>query len=270
MIENPFLEAMERRGLKAGDDAIFELAKDFSPEVVLEAAAKLGLSGDAAWRKVSAGLLGDLGLPEDYALVDESVSLLKELTSKENEPEVLACLINALGSRRSPEALETLVSFADHFASQVRRAVAANVPFLAMPHNALEIVGVLRDLSQDHEDEVREWATFGLASQLYYSDAELRAPVVRPIVQRTLVERSGDRNPRIRGEALLGMALRRLHGTVERVNEELSGYSVATSTVDAAKTLGDPYLIPALRGLEAWWEEDPERLAEAVLACTRG
>ncbi len=137
----------------------------------------------------------------------------------------------------------------------VRRAVAYGL----LRHEAPEAVAVLIELSRDADDEVRDWATFGLGSQV-----EADTPTVR----QALWERVGDEHYDTREEALLGLALRRDTRVLDPLLEVLAGDEVGRLAVEAAEALGDGALLAVLKELRQWWTLDSELLERAIASCS--
>jgi HEAT repeat protein len=93
---------------------------------------------------------------------------------------------------RSPRVIDALLPFASHPSADVRYAAVHGL----MPHETPTFVEAMADLSRDSDRDVRDWATFTLAGQ-FESDS--------PSVRSALHERLADLDPRIRGEALVGL-----------------------------------------------------------------
>lgn len=220
-------------------------------------------------RKIAARTLGELGLPQGYDLLDESVAMLKQMAINETDSDVLSDIIGALGSRGSPDASSPMLSATNSSDPSVRIAAAANLPFIVDESNANEIEDALVRLSVDECDEVRDWAVAGLGSQLLFSPmSEFFHDSGRS--RSALIDRLIDLDSSVRGEALVGLARRQDPITLGALNAELSGYAVATSTVKAAELLSDPRLIPQLIKLSSWWTDDTELLNAAIDACNSG
>ena|SRR5438270_8722120 len=116
------------------------------------------------------------------------------------------------------------------------------------------------------DEDVRNWATFGLGSQADIDTAEIRA---------ALLERVTDSHNETRGEALVGLARRKDPRALEPIIQELRSEHIGILALEAAETLGDPRLLPALLRLEHDWQRDEDdhvktlRDALAKLFCPR-
>lgn len=221
-------------------------------------AKHLARSGIERERIAGIEILGELGWG-DRTFLDESVEILLELLEDSSEAVVAAAAI-ALGHRSSEKAIEPLLARVGCDNPEIRFGVA----FGLGGHDNIAAVRGLILLSADPDDEVRDWATFGLARQ-----TELDSPEIR----EALLARTGtDEDGEIRGEALLGLALRGDRRSILLVARELGGEFHGDWSVEAAEILAEPEFFPLLveqqRRLEP---EDRKRFeksfARALQAC---
>jgi len=130
-------------------------------------------------------------------------------------------------------------------------------------HPGATAIATLIELTKDEDEEVRNWATFGLGSQVDIDTAEIRA---------ALFERVTDSHDETRGEALVGLARRRDPRVLGPIIEELSSEHIGILVLEAAETLGDPKLLPALLRLEHDWQGDEDShvktLRDALQSCS--
>lgn len=114
-------------------------------------------------------------------------------------------------------------------------------------------------LSRDADDEVRDWATFQLGSQLELDRADVR---------QALTDRLDDPDLDTRCEAFVGLARRGEECAVRPLLKALKGKTVTTLMVEAAGLFGRPEFAPVLQELRSWWDVDPEILEEAIARCS--
>src|SRR3954453_12821989 len=118
--------------------------------------------------------LGDRvnGHPEEITnVVPQLVALLHDV----QEAPVTTAIIDALGKAWDEAAsLETL-RFVDHDDDSIRLAVAHAAPAgVETPTGTMLAAETLMRLSRDAVDEIRDWSTFGLGSQLKVDTTEVR------------------------------------------------------------------------------------------------
>jgi HEAT repeat protein len=159
---------------------------------------------------------------------------------------VLACSHWRLGSTAS------IVALGAHADAGVRRAVAVCLG----TREDESAVAALIVLSGDPDRDVRDWASFGLASM---SDADTEA------LRAALTVRLDDDDAEVRGEAMVGLARRRVRAVIPAVLKDLQGSGTALA-IEAAGELADPVFVP---DLERLFVADPENeeLAEALDRC---
>jgi hypothetical protein len=210
--------------------------------------------------------VGDLcnGRPQ---YVERSWDVVREHLDREDDPEVVEAAVYALGhmaandyarERMIPEARELLLAHTDATSSEVRLAVARDLPwFLGVPEDTRVLAGLIA-LTRDPEDTIRDWATFGLAQMIDVDTVDVRA---------ALVDRLADEHEDTREEAMMGLARRRDPVAKETVLVALTCDSVGTYPGESAALLGDDDFLPLLIALRDWWDVDPELLEKAISRC---
>ena len=233
---------------------------------IFEAARQLCASQDARERRVGADILGQLGLLEQ-AFHEESVELLLGMLEQEQDPDVLDSVAVALGHRKDPRAIEPLARLKNHLAEDVRFGVV----FGLLTHEDELAIQTLIELSTDVHSLVRDWATFGIGSQI-----ETDTPAIRA----ALMERVTDEDPDTRSEAIMGLARRRDQRVVELLLTRLESQLADTSGLDslsyreleAIEELGDPRFYPILARFRGEWQGSKNTylygwLEDAIAAC---
>ncbi|RKG74393.1 hypothetical protein D7W79_23060 [Corallococcus exercitus] len=187
-------------------------------------------------------------------LVARFTDVLLPALAKEQDAAVLEAMAAALGHLGDPRAVPALVPLKDHPDAHVRFGVVMGLS----QHRDAQALQVLIQLSRDFDEVVREWATFTLGSQAREVDT--------PELREALVERISEDHPKIRGEALLGLALRKDARALEPLRRVLEDGVVTTLDVEAAQALEDVSLLPVLVELrEACDDEDEDPEFRAVL-----
>ncbi|QDE99179.1 HEAT repeat domain-containing protein [Myxococcus xanthus] len=205
---------------------------------VLDAALQLLGARSAKARERGAAILGQLGGGTPAFPAECGEALLDQLR-REREPAVLLAVGVALGHLREPRALSELIHLASHPIAEARYGAVHGLAVLEAP----EAVDALIRLSADEDRDVRDWATFGLAS--------LREDVDTPQLRDALAARLGEEDAEIFGEALVGLAARKDPRAVEPVRAALSGSQVMVYALEAAASSGDPSFYPLLLAIRA-------------------
>lgn len=206
-------------------------------------------------RRLGALILGQLGVP-DRTYPAECKSILRRMLQTEETPEVLRSVLIAISHQNDAEAIPQVIRHAGDADAEVRYAVVHALT----GHEDARAIEALIVLSRDHEGYVRDWATFGLGTQL-----DLDTPEIR----EALFARLEDPDDDARGEAFVGLASRHDRRVVAALQKELTSKNVGTLAVEAAETIAAEELYGPLIALREWWDIDVELLESAIVACQR-
>lgn len=247
--------ALDERDEDHAWTAVVALHHRGSSEVLAAARQLCQPTQSAHARRVGADILGQLGVPE-RSFPDECLEILLEAWAREPEEVVLHAIAVALGHLKDPRAIAPLARGATHQSARVRYGVVIGL----LTHTEDLAVRTLIQLSQDSDEAVRDWATFGLGTQI-----DLDTPALRD----ALAARLTDVDPTTRIEACKGLLKRQDERLVAALQRELSAPSDDTTLVEAlilAAEVADPSLYPAVRALP---EREPLApwIADALAAC---
>ena len=156
-------------------------------------------SKDPLSRARGADVLAQLGKTADHtsnSFPDESYSVITDLLQRETEPQPLAAGIAALGHLDNPLAVPLITNFSSHPSPEVRFDVAFALG--CFPNEPRSAETLLR-LTQDTDEDVRDWATFGLGVLGNTDSDEIREALVR---------RLNDSDEDVREEAMVGLGKR--------------------------------------------------------------
>jgi len=222
---------------------------------VLEVASDLCGSPVSKERRLGAAILGQLGVP-DRTFPSESFDILSELLEKETDPDVLSSIGVALGHLKDPRAIERMVKFKNHASADVRFGVVLGISGYEDDLASRTLI----ELSRDEDEEVRDWATFGLGTLTNSDTTEMRD---------ALFARLSDSHDNTRGEALFGLAKRHDSRVIEPLLKQLSLRNVGRLLLEAAEAIGDSRLYPALSSLKPseYDGSDAVLLADALAKC---
>lgn len=202
---------------------------------VCDRAAAWCKSGNPMERARGASVLTQLGKTAEHptnTFPEESYLAVSQMLQHENEIQPLISEIHALGHLDNPPAVPLIVSYQQHPEAEVRFAVACALgPFANDP----EAIQALMALTRDADDDVRDWAVFGLGN---LGDADFTE------IRDALFARLKDSNEEVREEAMVGLAKRKdprvLAALIAALNQpELDGPGVTMLTIEAADLMLD-------------------------------
>jgi len=233
---------------------------------VLDSAQHLCASGTAKERELGANILGQLGIPE-RAFPEECFQILRKMLAPEDDPGTLNAIAVAFGHLDDPRCIDLLIPLKAHPDSNVRFGLVHGIS----GHNHPAAIQTLIELSSDEDDEVRNWATFGLGILTFAKSPDIIF-VDSPAIRDALAARLSDAFAEARMEALVGLARRKDQRAFDPLLEELTEDDVDEMAIEAAEELGDPRLLSALQELKHRWPESRSReeewLDKAIASCT--
>jgi HEAT repeat protein len=142
-------------------------------------------------------LLGETAEHPSRHFPEEAYAVVADLVQRETQPEPLASALSALGYLNNPLAVPIIIEFASHVNTDVRYAVACALGYFS--HDPRSVTSLLK-LMEDTDEDIRDWATFGLGSQGNADSEEIRD---------AFIERLGDPFEDVRGEAMASLGKRK-------------------------------------------------------------
>ena len=183
----------------------------------LDLGLEYSFSNDPLDRQTGTRILGELGWDE-RTFLDESVTRLIAMLADTDHQVIYSAAI-ALGRRGDPTAIPYLLPLATHPDSLIRFGVVCGLS----GYEDDDVIKALIDLTNDEDIDVRDWAVFGLGSQIDTDTAAIRQALWRAV---------DDSSSDVRGEALVGLAKRRAPGVIDAIirewrdHEEIRGLSL--------------------------------------------
>ncbi|MEV0250548.1 HEAT repeat domain-containing protein [Nocardia sp. NPDC050712] len=228
-----------------------------------DAVAALLDSTDSTTRLLAVDILSQYGYAHEKPFLEEALPLFAA-AAQDPDPRVVASAIGGFGHHYDPRGLPAVLPHITSPERGIRFSAAVALATIAGDPPAPEAVDALVLLSTDPEDMVRDWAVFGLGTQL-----EIDTPAVRD----ALAARLDDHDPETAAEAAMGLARRGDDRAVAALHTMLA-HEPSTLALEAATVLGSPEFRPALRALrddagaaESWYIAT---LDDAIAACTPG
>jgi HEAT repeat protein len=226
-----------RQGRPALEFAL-ELARDPRPRLREMACY---IVGQAGWN--DAELKARTG--QDYPRYSEAVPTLIRLLDQDSEKGVRAAAAAALGHHESLASLPSLIRAASDPSAEVRFGVAGSLGSFYEssweteegPRLKSEVTAALLRLTDDEDEDVRDWATFGI-HQGAHDTPETRARLWKAL---------DDPNADVRGEAVYALAKFGDRALIPRLEKLLrEDEQLTTRCFEAAEEFADPALLPAV------------------------
>lgn len=265
--ERTSLELVQRALVEDDEDARWQIVNELhrrGGKGELELARGL-LEGGEPEQVLACDILGQLGFAQRELGVaplgpDAAQLIGRALTS--SSPAVQQAAASAAGHLKWETLFERVIALAGSDDSEVRQAVA----FALSGREDDASVHALIRLSEDADDDVRNWATFGLGTQSDRRDE---------LVCDALARRIDDAHDETRGEAWSGLAVKSDARAFEPVLRSLESDELWLLAIEAAETYRHPAFLPAL---DRWLAtcQDPadghfrRRLEVAIRACRAG
>src|SRR5260370_28910122 len=184
------------------DDAPWEAVhklRRLGTREVFDVATLWCASEDPLMRARGIDVLAQLGKTAEHptnSFPDESYSVVTNLLVTEEDARPLDSAIAALGHLDDPRAVPLIARFRSHPNSEIRFSVACALG--SFPNDPLSVETLLT-LMVDTDEEVRDWATFGVG---VLGDTDSAA------VKDALARAVNDSNEDVREESLIGLSSR--------------------------------------------------------------
>lgn len=222
--------------------------------VVLETALELTKSDIALERELAVLIL--MCTP-GLTYKDEAVAAVKAMLETEREDGVFQALAYAVSHLDINDCSKFLARVAQSKNARTRYAAAHGLGGRLDDDLAVK---TLITLSQDSDDDIRNWATFGLHNGLE------QQPYIRDDIREALFANIDDAHEETQSEALEGLAICKDPRVLEPLIAALALDEVWHLAINAAIAIAHPSLYPALVKLNERIPGD-ELIEEALLAC---
>ncbi|MFC4263853.1 hypothetical protein ACFOWM_13230 [Ferruginibacter yonginensis] len=187
-------------------------------------------------RIIGIDILAQLGLtPRPF--FKESRKLFFDILKKEKDPKVLLSVLYAIGhnnEKLKSDEIALLVSFKDNANEGVRDGL---VSALLSVDNKLAI-DTLIHLTNDKASHIRDWATFGIGTQIERDNK---------IIREALWSRVDDKHQDTKLEAIVGLAKRKDLRIKEVIKRELLDGEFGKLIFESIEELNDKDFLPLLK-----------------------
>jgi len=226
---------------------------------VFEASKALCADHDPIKRSIGIALVAQLGLPPTTHR-EETLKIFLYLMDTEQDSYVLYSVAVGLGHLGSePRKVKPLLKLKNHPDPQVRYGVVFG---LYGEEDSLAIQALI-ELSSDKDDDIRDWATFGLGSMLNVDTSQIREALFARVID------PNDKSSAV-GEGLVGLATRHDGRALELTLRQLQINTPGTLIFEAAEILADSRLCSALvqlRNMAEYGDYARSCLEAAIVAC---
>jgi hypothetical protein len=205
-------------------------------ELTFKECIKLSTSKNPKYREISIDILAQLGLPP-RPFYKESKKLFFDLLLKEKNIDVLISIFYAISHNNDNLNLNNtkiIANFKNKNDANIKKAIV----FALLGVNYKIAIETLIMFSDDKSPEVRNWATFGLGTQIEKNTKEIK---------NALWARVEDENIHARSEAIIGLANRKDKKVNEQIGKEIAKQSFNALIFDAITTLKAKEFLPTLK-----------------------
>lgn len=243
--EKIFERLLTNKSDKTYWDNIHELRSRATKET-FNRCCELIKSEKAKERIIAVDVLAQLGLERPFQ--KQTLKLYFKLLKNEENPDVIASILYGIGHNNSETLndshLKLLASYKDDKRHYIRHCLA----FALLTVENQIAIETLIYLMNDKVSDVRDWATFGIGSQIDTDNQEIR---------EALWQRIDDKNQDTKLEAIKGLAFRKDEKVKEIIKRELLDGENGTLLFEAIEEFSDKDFLPLLiQTLEKAEKED--------------
>jgi HEAT repeat protein len=197
---------------------------------------ELTKSKDPKIRSIGIDVLAQMGLtPRPF--LKQTLQLYFDLLKSETDSEVLMSLLYSIGhnnDKLSKTQIEKLCAFSNNENNCVKEGLVSAL----LGINNLTAIETLIILSSDTLSRIRNWATFGLGTQIERNNKNIR---------EALWNRVNDKHQETKLEAIVGLAKRKVIPINEIIKRELHAGEFGTLLFEAIIETGNKEFLPLLR-----------------------
>jgi len=225
-----------------------------SEELFLQS-VELTKSDNTKIRKIGIDILAQLG-SSPRPFLKETLKIYFELLEIETDPDVLMSLLYSIGHNNeelNKEQIEKICSFIDYENGWVKEGLVSAL--LGIDNST--VIESLTKLSSDKLSHIRNWATFGLGTQIERNNK---------IIREALWNRVNDKHQETKLEAIVGLAKRKDNRVNEIIKREIIDGEYGILLFEAILEIKDKEFLPLLKqnlksiksdkNIDPEWEKD--------------
>jgi HEAT repeat protein len=243
-------------------DNIGELRKRVN-ENVYSICLKLIKSKEPKKRTIAVDILAQLGF-EPRLNQKQSVKLFFENLKTEKDSKVLFSTLYAIGHNNEKLTL-TQVEIICKFQKSTNENIRKGVVFALLSVDKKLAIDTLINLTNDRVSHIRDWATFGIGTQIERDNKTIR---------QALWNKLSDKHKVTKLEAFVGLAKRKDKRIKQKIIQELLSGENDSLLFDAIEELNDKEFLPILRkqlknvklenGVNSLWTKSLEKCIERL------
>ena len=233
--EKLFFRVTNNKSDKTYLDNIRELRSRANANI-FNACVKLIKSSKPKDRIIGIDILAQLGLtPRPF--FKESRKLFFDILKKEKDPKALLSVLYAIGHNNDKLKSDEIALLASYKKNQDEGVREGLVSALLSVDNKLAI-DTLIHLTTDKVSHIRDWATFGIGTQIERDNK---------LIRKALWLRVDDKHQDTRFEAVVGLAKRKDKRIKEIIERELLTENYGSLLFEAIEELNDKDFLPLLK-----------------------
>lgn len=195
---------------------------------VFEKSVQLIKSKKPKEKIIGIDVLAQLGIPP-RPFIKYTIKLFFELLRNEKNPKVLLSLLFAIGHNNENLTHKQIGKLAE-FTTTKNPLIKEGLVFSLLMINHPKAIECLIKLSYDELNHIRDWATFGLGTQINEDNEEIR---------KALWDRVNDKHPETKLESILGLAKRKDKRIKPIIVQELLNGEYGIVLFEAIEEIGD-------------------------------
>ncbi len=193
-------------------------------------------SSDYDEKQVCIDILAQFGIPKKPHS-KEVISIFINLLKSESNPKLLNSMLVGLG-HNNDFMLKNDIEKIIHFKNHQNKIVRDGLVFALLGIELNCAIDALIFLTEDKYKSIRDWATFGLGTQISKDTPKIRTALWKKV---------NDKDQDTKLEAIVGLAQRKDCAIKDVIVKELQNGEMGTLIFDAVLELGDKIFLPLLK-----------------------